>query len=81
MQVLIDYNYAEDIEVFGNNLYFMVSRDRRKIASIQQLILSVTELSVELKENARLSTPAKVAPSTGQPVVATQTSQVGGDNL
>lgn len=80
MQALVSYGQAEDVEILGNNLYFMVSGDTRSnVPKIEQLVLSVAELSSQLKENARLSTgsllastpaPAPVAAPTSPPVSA-----------
>ncbi|HVX24652.1 MAG TPA: hypothetical protein VG992_04935 [Candidatus Saccharimonadales bacterium] len=60
MQTLVQYDQAEDIELLGDVIYFILRGDKRTPTTVQQLIRSVAELSQQLQENNRLSTP--VAP-------------------
>ena len=53
MQTLLDYSQSEDIEIIGNNLFFIVRGDKRDVEPVKQLIRSVAELSGQLRENAR----------------------------
>jgi hypothetical protein len=57
MQTIVQYNQAEHIELLGSNIYFIVRGDKRKPGDVRQLLKSVTELSQQLQENARLSSP------------------------
>lgn len=53
MQALINYNQAEDIEIFNNNLYFILNSDKRDYTSVEKLIQSVAGLSVQIIENLK----------------------------
>lgn len=48
MQTLVSYDRHEDIEIIGNNLYFIVSGDARNAAGIRQLVESVASLSGQI---------------------------------
>jgi len=48
MQKLVDYNQAEDIEILGTNLYFMLSHDKRDYRNMQLFIQSIMELSGQI---------------------------------
>jgi len=67
MQTLVDYSQGEDIEMFGQRLYFIVRDDKRDPDSVKQLVRSVIELSEQLKENIRLATPQKVSQAPSKP--------------
>lgn len=58
MQTLVDYGQGEDIEMLGDQLYFIVRGDERDPEHVKQLIQSVAELSEQLKQNISLSMPA-----------------------
>ena len=51
MQTLVDYNQAEDIEILGNNLYFITNKDKRDYTDMQALIRSVVELGQQIIQN------------------------------
>jgi hypothetical protein len=57
MQTLVDYSQDEDIEVLGDQLYFIVGGDKRDADQTRQLVQSIMELHDQLYENASLSTP------------------------
>lgn len=51
MQKLVDYNQAEDIEILGTNLYFMLSHDKRDYRDMQLFIQSITELTGKISHS------------------------------
>jgi hypothetical protein len=51
MSTLIDNNQKQEIEIFGSNLYFMMSKQKQGMEDTKQLIHSVVALSTQLKEN------------------------------
>lgn len=63
MQAIVGYGQGEDIEMTGDQLYFIIKGDKRDPATVKQLIRSVVELSDQLKENIRLSSVQASAPA------------------
>jgi hypothetical protein len=55
MQTLVDHNQAEDIEILGQNLYFITNQDKRDYRDMQVLISSVVALSQQIVQNITLS--------------------------
>ncbi len=51
MQALVDYGQTEDIEVLGNNVYFITNKDQRDYRDMQALIRSVVELGQQIIQN------------------------------
>ncbi len=70
MQTLVNYNQAEDLEILGSSLYFIMRDDKRDSEQIRQLIRSIIELTARLQENARLSGTAVPANAVDTPIVA-----------
>ena len=70
MQSLVSYSQAEDLEAFGNNLYFISKNDKRDYQDMQLLVRSVVELSQQIIQNHALAT----APSSPPPAVTAPTT-------
>jgi len=54
MQTLVQFNQAEDIEILGNDLYFILNRDRRDFHDLESLIQSALALSQQIIQNISL---------------------------
>jgi hypothetical protein len=63
MQTLVTYNQAEDIEILGSNLYFILNKDERDYRDMRALIQSVAELSGKILQNLKLATPTSNPPA------------------
>ena len=62
MQTLVSYNTAEDIEILGDDLYFIMNGDKRDYADVESLVRSVVELSQQIILNIGLANILPPAP-------------------
>ena len=53
MQTLIDADQQQDIEIYGNNLFFVGINDERNPAAMRSLLQSVDKLSAEIVQRAQ----------------------------
>jgi hypothetical protein len=54
MQTLVQYDQAEDIEILGGALFFILNWDRRDLTHVEQLVQSVVKLSEQILQNINL---------------------------
>jgi hypothetical protein len=62
MQTLVSYSQHEDVEIGGNDLYFIIAGDDRGVEGVRQLVQSVVSLSVQIIEHIEQTTASSVQP-------------------
>jgi hypothetical protein len=67
MQSLITYNTAEDVEIYQNELYFMIKGDKRDVEQTKALINSIPTLSQQIIRNCQATMVNQLAPEVVAP--------------